>query len=63
MTAIPVQGPPPPVDVAEARDDGAAVAVPINRWGKTRVFGLGVDKTKDTYRIATERVQAIIDEE
>ena len=27
------------------------------------MFGLGVDKTKDTYRIATERVQAIIDEE
>jgi len=37
--------------------------VPINRWGKTRVFRLGVDKTKDAYRIATERVQAIIDEE
>jgi len=27
------------------------------------VFRLGVDKTKDAYRIATERVQAIIDEE
>jgi len=44
--AIPVQGP-PPVDGAEARDDGAAVAVPINRWGKTRVFTLeDLDKTR-----------------
>jgi hypothetical protein len=43
----PVQGPPPPVDVAEAHDDGAAVAVPINRWGKTRRFTLGFNKTTD----------------
>jgi hypothetical protein len=61
--AIPVQGPPPPVDGAEARDDGAAFAVPIDRWGKTRLFTLDLDETTDAYRIATERVQAIIDEE
>jgi len=62
--AIPVQGPPPPVDVAEARDDGAAVAVPINRSGKTQLFTLeDLDKATGAYRIVTERVQAIIDEE
>ena len=46
--AIPVQGPPPPVDGAEARDDGAAFAAPINRWGGTRLFTLeDLDKTTD----------------
>jgi len=61
--AIPVQGPPPPVNVAEARDDGAAVAVPINRWGGKLDCSPWRIWTTDAYRIVTERVQAIIDEE
>ena len=38
--------------------------MPINRWGKTRLFTLGgFGQDHGRYRIVTERVRAIIDEE